>query len=172
MVETRVVRRIVALVIPFWPLNPLSSPRPLYIVLPCGQSLIRGVCGVDGGSHGLLLLGKAWIAHVRHGGIRQIHKKLCKTAFRCGVVSENGRECRVPEWLRQALSESLTRSGIVAQSITCQFNSLLGRKMTNGILQYQGGTHLRKHLTTCLSSRAVCCSTSWLTMLLRTVPTA
>ena len=56
------------------------------------------------------------------------------------------------------------------------------RNWANGSGKREGGrgytkkggkvTYLKKHLTTCLSSRAVCCSTSCATILLRTVPTA
>ena len=40
------------------------------------------------------------------------------------------------------------------------------------VRQSQLIAYLKKHLTTCLRSLTVCCSTNWLTILLKTVPTA
>lgn len=97
--------------------------------------------------------------------VGEVDQQLGEAALRGRIVAENRGEGGIAKRLGEALPEGLAGASIVTETIfESAFVSRIGREYW--------GAHRRKQRTTCFKSLAVCCSTSWLTMLLRTVPTA
>lgn len=102
------------------------------------------------------MVGSAWSESARSSWAR--HRFVAASSLNTGenVASRrgSGRHCLKASRAR-ALSESLL--------------TVSSAQSTNS---NDSGTHLKKHLTTCFRSLTVCWSTSCVTILLSTVPTA
>jgi hypothetical protein len=77
-------------------------------------------------------------------GVGQIDKKLGKTALGGRIVSQDRRESRIAEWFWEALSQSLSRACVVAQSQEAPNNML---QKTNCLLFYQLIDHVAQNGT-------------------------
>ena len=98
-----------------------------------------------------------------HDIVRQVNQELRKATLRSGIVAKDRGEGSIAEGLWKALSKGFAGTGVITEA------TLL---LEYSFRVYFRVTYRRKQRTTCFSRRTVCCSTSWLTMLLRTVPTA
>jgi hypothetical protein len=108
--------------------------------------------------------------------IREIDQKLSETTFRGRIIAQDRRKGGIAKRLGEALTESLASPVVIAETgsnRSADGNAWRRKAAANGTPRIDPEvTHRRKQRTTCLSSLTVCCSTSCVTMLLRTVPTA
>lgn len=85
--------------------------------------------------------------------VAEIDEQLRETALCCCVIAQHGAECCIAEGLGEALAEGFASAGVVGEAVM-QVSQDFSRVWRGG------DTYRRKHRTTCLSRRTVCCSTS------------
>ena len=102
-----------------------------------------------------------------HDVVGQVDEKLSEASLCCGIVAEDGGEGGIAKGFGEALPQSLSGPSVVAKSALA-----VRDRMRRKDIPQEHMTYRRKHRTTCLRRRAVWDSTSWATILLRTVPTA
>ena len=95
--------------------------------------------------------------------VAKVDEQLGKASFRGGIVAQHVGKRGISKRLWKTLSKGLAGAVIVAQPIQLSDTRLLVRGRR---------AYLRKQRTTCFKRRTVCVSTSPMTMLLKTVPTA